>query len=73
MLANTTGGQCIRAGVPHGWKVADKTGNGDWGTRDDIAIAWPPSGAPVVIAVLSQLRATSRARLVGLPPPAQRL
>jgi beta-lactamase class A len=53
MLANTTGGQYIRAGVPHGWKVADKTGNGDWGTRNDIAIAWPPSGAPVVIAVLS--------------------
>jgi beta-lactamase class A len=33
--------------------VGDKTGNGDRGTRDDIAIAWPPHGAPVVIAVLS--------------------
>ena len=54
LLANTTGGPYIRAGVPHGWKVADKTGNGDWGTRDDIAIAWPPGGAPVVIAVLSR-------------------
>jgi beta-lactamase class A len=53
MLANTTGGPYIRAGVPQGWKVADKTGNGDWGTRNDIAVAWPPSGAPVVITVLS--------------------
>jgi beta-lactamase class A len=54
LLANTTGGPYIRAGVPRGWKVGDKTGNGDWGTRNDIAIAWPPGGAPVVIAILSR-------------------
>ncbi len=59
LLANTTGGPYIRAGVPHGWKVADKTGNGDWGTRNDIAIAWPPGGAPVVIAVLSRRRSAT--------------
>lgn len=53
LLHNTTGGPYIRAGVPAGWKVGDKTGNGDWGTRNDIAIAWPPHGAPYVIAVLS--------------------
>lgn len=57
MLANTTGGPYIRAGVPRGWKVADKTGNGDWGTRNDIAVGWPPSGAPVVITVLSHRQA----------------
>jgi beta-lactamase class A len=50
---NTTGGPYIRAGVPAGWRVGDKTGNGYWGTRNDIAIAWPPDGAPYVIAVLS--------------------
>lgn len=43
----------IRAGVPAGWKVGDKTGNGGYGTRNDIAVAWPPSGAPVVVAILS--------------------
>ena len=53
LLANTTGGPYIRAGVPAGWKVGDKTGNGGWGTRNDIAIAWPPGGAPVVIAIFS--------------------
>jgi beta-lactamase class A len=53
LLRNTTGGPYIRAGVPAGWKVGDKTGNGYWGTRDDIAITWPPHGAPIVIAVLS--------------------
>ena len=54
LLKNTTGGPYIRAGVPAGWTVADKTGNGYWGTRDDIAVAWPGHGAaPVVISVLS--------------------
>ncbi len=53
LLHNTTGGPYIRAGVPAGWKVGDKTGNGYWGTRNDIAIVWPPHGAPYVIAVLS--------------------
>lgn len=53
LVHNTTGGPYIRAGVPAGWKVGDKTGNGYWGTRNDIAIAWPPHGAPYVIAILS--------------------
>jgi beta-lactamase class A len=50
---NTTGGPYIRAGLPAGWTTGDKTGNGYWGTRNDIAIAWAPHGAPLVIAVLS--------------------
>ena len=54
LQANTTGGPYIRAAVPAGWKVGDKTGNGDYGTRNDIAVLWPPNGgAPIVIAVLS--------------------
>ncbi|HEX4789201.1 MAG TPA: class A beta-lactamase [Actinospica sp.] len=52
--ANTTGGPYIRAAVPAGWKVGDKTGNGDYGTRNDIAVLWPADGsAPIVLAVLS--------------------
>ena len=52
--ANTTGGPYIRAAVPVGWKVGDKTGNGDYGTRNDIAVLWPnDGGAPIVLAVLS--------------------
>jgi beta-lactamase class A len=53
LLGNTTGGTYIRAGVPSGWKVGDKTGNGGYGTRNDIAIAWPTTGSPVVIAIQS--------------------
>jgi beta-lactamase class A len=53
LLGNTTGGAYIRAGVPSGWKVADKTGNGGYGTRNDIAIVWPPARSAIVIAILS--------------------
>jgi beta-lactamase class A len=51
MLGNTTGATRIRAGVPSGWPVADKTGAGDYGTVNDIAVIWPPGKAPIVLAV----------------------
>ncbi len=50
---NTTGDTLIRAGVPNGWEVADKTGAGAYGTRNDIAVLWPPNGQPIVLAILS--------------------
>ncbi|SDN23691.1 class A beta-lactamase [Allokutzneria albata] len=50
---NTTGAQRIRAGVPGGWTVADKTGTGDYGTLNDIGIVWPPNSPPIVIAIMS--------------------
>ncbi|MCK1995171.1 class A beta-lactamase [Peribacillus muralis] len=54
MKRNTTGDALIRAGVPKGWEVADKTGAGSYGTRNDIAIIWPSKGDPIVLAVLSK-------------------
>ena len=51
MRGNTTGDKRIRAGVPAGWQVADKTGSGAYGSVNDIGVAYPPSGAPLVIAV----------------------
>lgn len=53
LVRNTTGAQRIRAGVPKGWTVADKTGTGDYGTLNDIAIVWPPNKPPLVIAIMS--------------------
>ena len=51
MRGNTTGATRIRAGVPAGWAVADKTGAGDYGVVNDIGIAWPPNRAPIVLAI----------------------
>lgn len=51
MLGNTTGETRIRAGVPAGWRVADKTGSGDYGTANDVAVLYSPSRQPVVLTV----------------------
>ncbi|QUG84253.1 class A beta-lactamase [Bacillus nitratireducens] len=53
MKRNTTGDNLIRAGVPGEWEVADKTGSGSYGTRNDIAIIWPPNKKPIILAILS--------------------
>jgi beta-lactamase class A len=51
MLSSPTGAERIRAGVPAGWKVADKTGSGSHGSTNAIAVLYPPAKAPIVIAV----------------------
>ncbi len=51
MMQNKTGDKRLRAGLPSGWKVGDKTGSGNRGTTNDIAILWPPQHAPVLITV----------------------
>lgn len=53
MKGNATGDKLIRAGVPTDWVVADKSGAGSYGTRNDIAIVWPPNRSPIIIAILS--------------------
>ncbi|MTH54635.1 class A beta-lactamase [Bacillus mangrovi] len=50
---NTTGDNLIRAGVPEDWVVGDKTGSGSYGTRNDIAVIWPPDDDPIILAILS--------------------
>ncbi|PPQ42695.1 class A beta-lactamase [Rhodopseudomonas palustris] len=51
LKANTTGGTRLRAGVPPGWTVGDKTGTGGRGTANDIAVLWPPQRAPLIVTV----------------------
>ncbi|MDA0170974.1 class A beta-lactamase [Solirubrobacter taibaiensis] len=51
---NTTGDALIRAGVPDGWVVGDKTGTGaTYGARNDIAVLWPADREPIVLAIMS--------------------
>ena len=45
-----TGDRRLRAGVPSGWRIGDKTGSGENGTTNDIAILWPPARAPILVA-----------------------
>lgn len=62
MAGTTTGAATIRAGVPTGWSVADKTGTGSYGVRNDIGIVTPPGRAPIVLVVM-----TSRSRADAAP------
>ena len=50
VVDNRTGDKRIRAGLPRGWKVGDKTGNNGESITNDIAIVWPPGRKPVLIA-----------------------
>jgi beta-lactamase class A len=54
MLNCKTGDNRLRAGLPKDWKIGDKTGNNGKDAAGDIAIAWPASGGPVVIAAYTQ-------------------
>lgn len=54
LKGNATGDALIRAGAPEGWEVGDKSGAGAYGTRNDIAVVWPPDREPIVIAILSR-------------------
>lgn len=45
-----TAAKRIPAGLPPGWKSGDKTGSGDRGTTNDVAIIDRPAAAPILIA-----------------------
>ncbi|MFE9785044.1 class A beta-lactamase [Nocardia salmonicida] len=53
LLASATGAKRIKAGLPADWKAGDKTGSPAYGSALDVAIAWPPGRAPLVLAVLT--------------------
>jgi beta-lactamase class A len=63
MIGNRTGDTALRAGVPAGWSVGDKTGSGDRNTRNDVGMIWPPGRAPLVVSVyLTQARVPAEQR-----------
>jgi beta-lactamase class A len=49
MIANRTGDEKLRAAIPTGWRVGDKTGSNAETTSNDIAILWPPQRKPILI------------------------
>ena len=64
LVANKTGDTRLRAGLPAGWRVGDKTGTGGDGTTNDVGILWPPGRAPIIVtAYLTETTAV---------PPTQR-
>lgn len=65
MVQSPTGRERLRSGLPSTWRVGDKTGtwNGEHNATNDVAIAWPPGKAPIIIACyLSENAAGASAR-----------
>jgi beta-lactamase class A len=52
MRANQT--SSMRAGLPPGWASADKTGSGDYGSTNDVGIAYGPQGQRVLLAIMTR-------------------
>jgi beta-lactamase class A len=50
LRACETGKERLRAGLPAAWTVGDKTGSGQRGAVNDVAIAVPPGRAPILVA-----------------------
>lgn len=55
MRANQT--SSMRAGLPEGWTTADKTGSGDYGSTNDVGIAFGPKGQRLLLAVMTRSQA----------------
>jgi len=51
LIADKVGDKRLRAGLPPGWAIGDKTGSGDHGTANTIGIIRPPGRAPLIAAV----------------------
>lgn len=63
LLANRTGDARLRARLPAGWRVGDKTGSGEYGSTNDVGILWPPDSAPIIVAAyLTQTTASANER-----------
>lgn len=50
LLACVTGERRLKAGLPAGWRIGDKTGS-NRSDANDVGIVWPPGRAPLLIAV----------------------
>ena len=50
MTTSTRGLDRLRAGLSANWRVGTKAGTGPNGALNDVAIAWPPERAPILVA-----------------------
>ena len=63
MLNCKTGDHRLRAGLPNGWRIGDKTGNNGKDASGDIAVAWPKPEASVLICAYTQGGSPTAAQL----------
>jgi len=63
LIGNKVSGALIRKAVPPNWKVGDRTGAGDFGSRSITAIIWPPERRPIIVVIyITETQASFDAR-----------
>lgn len=53
MTGNALTDSLIRSVVPKTWTVADKSGSGGYGTRNDAALIKRPGGSPIILVIFT--------------------
>ena len=51
LVGDKVGDKRLRAGLPTSWRIGDKTGTGERGSTNAVAIIWPPGRAPLIATV----------------------
>lgn len=59
MFGNTTGNSKLRAGFDKFWIIGDKTGSGENGASNDVAVVFPRGLSPFIVTVFYTGSATS--------------
>jgi len=59
MRGNVTSARSMRAGLPAGWTTADKTGSGDYGSTNDIGIAYGPAKQRILLSVMTRTQSNN--------------
>lgn len=63
LVHNEVGDPLLRASLPNDWRIGDRTGAAEHGTRGIVAIIWPPERVPVVAAIyITQTEASMEER-----------
>ncbi|MGO8771869.1 MAG: class A beta-lactamase [Mycobacterium sp.] len=58
MRGNVT--STMRAGLPPAWTTADKTGTGDYGSTNDIGVAYGPDGQRVLLSLMTRSQSANQ-------------
>lgn len=49
LVGSKTGDARLRAGLPHSWRIGERTGTGERGTANNVAVAWPEGRKPLIV------------------------
>lgn len=49
LVGSKTGDARLRAGLPRSWRIGERTGTGERGTANNVAVVWPEGRPPLIV------------------------